>query len=213
MMPISPVRDSLQWGSLELFTDHQICRCYYFDEIYACKVILRYICGTSRMAQMCADSGGSGSATGGRQLCLLSIDGGGVRGLSALYILKQLMGFINHNDPPKPCDYFDMIGGTSTGGLIAIMLGRLCMSVDECIEEYKSLSAEVFTHCKHRVTWRGDVQGRFDHEALVRGTKALLSRRGFDENAQLQIPGDDSACKVYVTRMKSSRHLENTDST
>jgi patatin-like phospholipase/acyl hydrolase len=30
-------------------------------------------------------------------------------------------------ETPKPCDYFDLIGGTSTGGLIAIMLGLLGM--------------------------------------------------------------------------------------
>jgi patatin-like phospholipase/acyl hydrolase len=28
---------------------------------------------------------------------------------------------------PLPCEYFDLIGGTNTGGLIAIMLGRLRM--------------------------------------------------------------------------------------
>ena len=27
----------------------------------------------------------------------------------------------------KPCEYFDLIGGTGTGGLIAIVLGRLQM--------------------------------------------------------------------------------------
>jgi len=46
---------------------------------------------------------------------LLALDGGGVRGLSAL-ILQQLMEAVDSDAPPKPCDYFDMIGGTSTGG-------------------------------------------------------------------------------------------------
>ena len=52
----------------------------------------------------------------GQELNLLSLDGGGVRGLSSLYNLQKLMETVNPNDPPKPWDYFDMIGGTSTGG-------------------------------------------------------------------------------------------------
>jgi patatin-like phospholipase/acyl hydrolase len=43
-------------------------------------------------------------------------DGGGIRGISTLIILKYLMKRINPKNPPKPCDYFDLIGGTSTGG-------------------------------------------------------------------------------------------------
>lgn len=57
-------------------------------------------------------------------LRLLALDGGGVRGLSALQILKQLMDTVDPESPPKPCDYFDMIGGTSTGGLAAIILPK-----------------------------------------------------------------------------------------
>jgi len=62
---------------------------------------------------------------------ILTLDGGGVRGLSSLLILREIMEDIQHRTKatltPKPCDYFDLIGGTSTGGLIAIMLGLLGM--------------------------------------------------------------------------------------
>ena len=65
----------------------------------------------------------------GRELNLLSFDGGGIRGLSSLQILKHLMGRVrveNHLDAlPKPCDYFDMIGGTSTGGQVLYCNGDL----------------------------------------------------------------------------------------
>jgi patatin-like phospholipase/acyl hydrolase len=71
-------------------------------------------------------------------LRILSLDGGGVRGISSLYMLKELMAQIrrqrrveNPNMMPvsdvRPCEVFDLICGTSTGGLIAIMLGRLEM--------------------------------------------------------------------------------------
>ena len=48
-------------------------------------------------------------------------------------------------DPrPKPCEYFDLIAGTGTGGLIAIMLGRLRMDLVECMEVYVRMTRRVF---------------------------------------------------------------------
>lgn len=91
----------------------------------------------------------------GDRIHLLALDGGGVRGLSSLMILRRLMATVDPDSPPKPCDYFNMIGGTSTGGLIAIMLGRLQMTVDECIEAYTSLSDKVFEKKCHRVNIKG----------------------------------------------------------
>lgn len=68
-------------------------------------------------------------------LRILCLDGGGVKGLSSLYILKELMAQIRRNKESgnrerarchlRPCDYFDLICGTGTGGILAIMLGRL----------------------------------------------------------------------------------------
>lgn len=52
----------------------------------------------------------------GKELCLLSLDGGGVRGLSALCILEELMRKVDAQNPPRPSEYFDLMGGTSTGG-------------------------------------------------------------------------------------------------
>jgi len=70
-------------------------------------------------------------------LRILSIDGGGIRGISPLYILKDLMAHLEEQrratipSPPtaplRPCDVFDLICGINTGGLIALMLGRLQM--------------------------------------------------------------------------------------
>ena len=47
-------------------------------------------------------------------------DGGGIRGLSELIIIEELMERIKWKEKldktPTPADYFDLNGGTSTGG-------------------------------------------------------------------------------------------------
>ena len=45
---------------------------------------------------------------------------------------------------PKPCDHFDLIAGTGTGGLIAIMLGRLRLDIETCKEVYVRMTRKVF---------------------------------------------------------------------
>ena len=70
-----------------------------------------------------------------RPLRILSLDGGGIRGLSELIILDKIFNAVNFRldcknvAPPRPCDYFDLICGTSTGGVIALLLGRLQMVI------------------------------------------------------------------------------------
>jgi patatin-like phospholipase/acyl hydrolase len=74
---------------------------------------------------------------------MLSMDGGGVRGLFSLMVLSKLMKNValeekrlgtraqNVHTPLESCDDFDP-AGTSTGGLIAIMLSRLRLNIIEC---------------------------------------------------------------------------------
>jgi hypothetical protein len=76
---------------------------------------------------------------------ILCLDDGGIRGLSALMILRKIMNEIADSEDAEfgsllPCDYFDFIRGTSTGGLIAILLGRLQNTVREGIDVYSTLA-------------------------------------------------------------------------
>ncbi|KAJ7911209.1 hypothetical protein B0H13DRAFT_1875964 [Mycena leptocephala] len=77
---------------------------------------------------------------------VLSLDGGGAGALSELLILERMMYCTRvegHLDTdPSPCECFELIGGSGTGGIIALMLGRLCMSVKDAISAYETLRPE-----------------------------------------------------------------------
>jgi hypothetical protein len=81
--------------------------------------------------------------------------------------------------------------------LIAVMLGRLKMSVAECIAAYTSLSDDVFRKTQHRVKINGQIQGRFDGEELTRAIKRIIRQQGLSEDALLKdVP--EAGCKVWV---------------
>ncbi|KAH8925856.1 FabD/lysophospholipase-like protein, partial [Atractiella rhizophila] len=83
-------------------------------------------------------------------LRVLCIDNGGIRSFSAPYMLEQIMLQARHllkvpeGKDLRPCDVFDLICGTSTGGWIALMLGRLGMTVRQCIAAYEEIMENVF---------------------------------------------------------------------
>jgi hypothetical protein len=75
------------------------------------------------------------------------------------------------------------------------MLGRLRMSVAECIVVYLSLSARVFRKTRHRVTARGKMRGRFDSEELVRAIKEVVVQQDLQADELLK-DTNGAACKV-----------------
>ena len=64
------------------------------------------------------------------------MDGGGFRGLGALHIINHL----TKERSQKPWEMFDMMCGSSAGGLIAILLGRLKLDCATAITIYKKLT-------------------------------------------------------------------------
>uniref|UniRef100_A0A8C9R5I4 Patatin like phospholipase domain containing 8 n=1 Tax=Scleropages formosus TaxID=113540 RepID=A0A8C9R5I4_SCLFO len=71
---------------------------------------------------------------------VLSIDGGGTRGVVALKTLQRLEELTG-----KPtCQLFDYICGVSTGAILAFMLGVYQMPLEQCEELYRRLGSDVF---------------------------------------------------------------------
>lgn len=75
----------------------------------------------------------------------------------------------------RPCDYFDLIGGTSTGGIIAILLGRLKLTVAQCIDIYDEIAELVFGQ-ERRFNLLGLLYSRFDHNKLTGLVKQILNK-------------------------------------
>ncbi|KZT38062.1 FabD/lysophospholipase-like protein [Sistotremastrum suecicum HHB10207 ss-3] len=159
--------------------------------------ILRSPCNNtqSSVCQMSSSSSNKG-------LRLLSLDSGGVRGLSMLIILQEIMYRIQVREGldrmPLPCQYFDLIGGSGTGGLIALLLGRCGMSIEECIATYVGMAAAVFRKVK-----RGSNE-RFRATILETEWKKIMKRVLNDENATMIVRGQDLGrpyCNTFVCAM------------
>lgn len=81
-----------------------------------------------------------------RKIAVLALDGGGMRGLIEIKILstlaKRFFGDCDENGTKKLLSKFDMIAGTSTGGIIAFALQK--MSLTEVRKFYLSMGKQIF---------------------------------------------------------------------
>lgn len=86
--------------------------------------------------------------------------------------------------------------GTS---LIAIMLGRLRMDVDDCIDAYQELGPRIFQKRKtlDLISATGRLRALYSHEALTTVAKEIIMRRGFKEEALLQADQDTALPVTY----------------
>ncbi len=78
---------------------------------------------------------------------ILALDGGGVRGALTLGFLERIESILKERYKKKNLvlsDYFDLIGGTSTGAIIATLLARGC-EVEEIKSLYLKLGKKIFS--------------------------------------------------------------------
>ncbi|WP_306253266.1 patatin-like phospholipase family protein [Parvularcula sp. IMCC14364] len=106
--------------------------------------------------------------TPGPKKRILSLDGGGIRGAMAIGVLEGIEDLLRKrhgNDPDfRLCDYYDLIGGTSTGSIIAAALVAKRFSASEIKDFYFELSPKIFRPSLLR---QGFSRAKFDGSRLL----------------------------------------------
>ncbi len=109
---------------------------------------------------------------------ILSIDGGGVRGALALAFLEEIETALatRAGHTVRLCDYFDLIGGTSTGAIIGGILA-LGYSASQLRDFYTRFSPAIL----RRSFWRlPGFFAKFDSRKVMRELYSVIGDRTLD---------------------------------
>ena len=109
---------------------------------------------------------------------ILALDGGGVRGAMTIAFLERLEKLVEEIEgKPVPLgEWFDLIGGTSTGSIIgcALALGYRAADIHSF---YASSSPRIF----YRSRWRlSGLQSKFDGRNLMKELDSIIGARTLD---------------------------------
>jgi predicted acylesterase/phospholipase RssA len=103
---------------------------------------------------------------------LLAIDGGGIRGVLSLEVLRKIEDILKEQSGDngfRLAHYFDYIAGTSTGGIVAAGLS-IGMSVQQILRLYVEAGAQMFVKANllRRLSYK------FEDEPLARELKKVF---------------------------------------
>jgi len=136
---------------------------------------------------------------------ILSLDGGGVKGTFTAAVLSELESISKR----RIYEYFDLITGTSTGGIIAIALG-LGVPASEILEFYVEKGPKIFPalgvkkKSQHLLRWL--FRTKYGQEPLLHAINAVTgNRRLGDSKVRLVIPSFN-AVNGDVYLFKTSHH-------
>jgi len=137
----------------------------------------------------------------GKPFRILSIDGGGIRGILPAAVLSELEE--KYTVGRSAGDYFDLITGTSTGGIIALALS-LGMRAREILQIYTELGPRIFPRSRYRLVnaWRSLRRYRhyaYDPAPLKDGLTRVFGNATLGETRRrLCVPAFDRYTEVFI---------------
>ncbi|KAK4386691.1 Phospholipase A I [Sesamum angolense] len=140
-----------------------------------------------------------------RGLRILAMDGGGMKGMATVKILKE----IERNTGKQMHELFDLICGTSTGGMLAVALGIKAMSLERCEGIYKELGKVVFAAApspkdNEAATWREKLDQLYKSSSQSFRVVVHGSKHSADEFERLlkEMCGDDDGDLLIESAVK-----------
>lgn len=144
-----------------------------------------------------------------KPLKILTIDGGGLQGISTLLILEELLRAIAKNNEcatgkPRPCDVFDVISGIGPGGWLALLLGRFQMDIPAALAEWYNLIDCIAPRSKReKLRMRLKQHSYYDTERLIEQIDQLTEEYETDKH-MFFTPPEGVRCKhVFVSALRT----------
>ena len=146
---------------------------------------------------------------------VLSVDGGGIKGVYACAFLAELEEHLEREGKsPHLYKYFDLMSGTSTGGIITIGLA-MGFSARQILEMYVSRGPKIFAQDQRGISGfqqrlktfgRSATGPAYTTEALREGLTALLQNRQLgDAKTRLVIPSIHAqTLRPYIFKTRHS---------
>lgn len=136
---------------------------------------------------------------------ILSLDGGGIKGVFS----AALLAAIEEDLGCTIIDHFDLIAGTSTGGIIALGLG-LGLTPKQIVEFYIKYGRNIFSNKWHHRGLQHWFYRKYPSKALEEALKASFGDKLFgDSHKRLVVPsynlGED---EVYIFRTPHHQRLK-----
>lgn len=136
---------------------------------------------------------------GQRGLRILCLDGGGTRGIAAVQSLGHL---VKAMDGVEVCDAFDMIVGTSTGAIVAFLVGLRRESAAEARIRYDVLIKRIFVTSLLKPIMLATTTASYDEANLMEVLEEILKDDGMlDSRANPAVPlitGKSVAARLLV---------------
>ncbi|XP_022258318.1 calcium-independent phospholipase A2-gamma-like isoform X2 [Limulus polyphemus] len=126
----------------------------------------------------------------GKGIRILSIDGGGIRGMLAI----EMMRYIESKTGKRIYQLFDYLCGVSTGAILCMLLGGLHLTLDECEGLYRKMSDKMFTQS----AWLGTGRLMWSHAFYDTSLWVGFLTSIFNERTMIESARDPENPKIGV---------------